>query len=258
MLYKTGALLLVFGLVACQSSDKPAAFSEAKEAISNAESDDVDDVLPRSMELAHQQYSDANKMWLGADDLEKNKKVGEANQQHDEAVRLAISAKKIAKNGSEVVSLINQWDRNLQAFADFRKGEGNTNIVNQPANNGQIFIGELLSKVPLVFFETAHATVDSRYEFLIDQVAKFLSDNPTAQVTLSGYADVRGDPEFNRELSQQRATAVADILKSAGVQNQQIVVEGLGEAEIAGNDPAQAQMQLARKVEASIQLEVAH
>ena len=257
MLYKTGALLLVVGLVACQSSDKPAAFKEAKEAISTAESDDVDDYLPRSMEMANQQYFDANKMWSDADDLEEENKKDEAIQQREEATRLATSAKAVAQNGSEVVALLNQWDRNLQAYANFRKDDG-TRVVTQPVNDGQIFIGELLNRVPLVFFETAQSTVDNRYQFLVDQVAKFLSDNPTAQVTLSGYADVRGDQEFNKQLSQQRAAAVAEILKGAGVRDQQIVIEGLGEAEIAGNEAELAQMQLARKVEASIQLDVAH
>jgi len=258
MLYKTGVLLLSMSFIACQSLDKPAAFTEAKEAISIAKADNVHDILPRSMELATRQYSDANKIWSEAAALEKNDQVTEATQRRDEAVELANSAKSIAQNGSEVVALVSTWDRNLQQYADFRMGASDTRIVSEPGTSEQIFTGDLLSKIPLAFFETDRAEVDNRYEFLVDQVASFLAQNPTAQVTLSGYADVRGNASYNQELSRQRAASVAEILKSAGVRDQQIVVEGLGVAEISGNDDELAQLQLARKVEASIQLDVAH
>ena len=46
----------------------------------------------------------------------------------------------------------------------------------------------------------------------LDQLGKFLQDNPQAFVALQGFCDSRGSAEFNMELSRQRAEEVADYL----------------------------------------------
>ena len=52
---------------------------------------------------------------------------------------------------------------------------------------------------------------------VIDAVAGELKGSPGIKVDISGYADPTGNVEQNLELAKQRAIAVRDALKSAGV-----------------------------------------
>lgn len=54
---------------------------------------------------------------------------------------------------------------------------------------------------------------------------------PQAKVHVAGFADPRGDEDYNQALSLRRAQAVAAVLANAGVAPECIVVEGRGDAE---------------------------
>ena len=75
----------------------------------------------------------------------------------------------------------------------------------------------------------------------VKKVAEFLAANKDAQVQLSGYNDPSGDPAKNAELSKQRAFAVRDALKAAGVAEDRIVLKKPDDTNKAGNpDEARA------------------
>jgi outer membrane protein OmpA-like peptidoglycan-associated protein len=54
---------------------------------------------------------------------------------------------------------------------------------------------------------------------------------PQAKVHVAGFADPRGDEDYNQALSLRRAQAVAAVLANAGVAPECIVVEGRGDAD---------------------------
>ena len=87
----------------------------------------------------------------------------------------------------------------------------------------------------------------------VKKVAEFLTTNKDAQVQLSGYNDPSGDPAKNAELSKQRAFAVRDALKAAGVAEDRIVLKKPDDTNKAGNpDEARAvEMTLAATVPAA-------
>jgi ammonium transporter, Amt family len=69
----------------------------------------------------------------------------------------------------------------------------------------------------------------------IKAVAEFLAANKDAKVQLSGFNDPSGDPVQNAELSKQRAFAVRDALKAAGVPEDAIVLKKPDDTNKAGS-----------------------
>ena len=71
---------------------------------------------------------------------------------------------------------------------------------------------------------------------LIDEVVKLLRGNPGLSLTVEGHTDNVGAPDYNRRLSESRATAVVAALTARGVDARRLKPEGLGqERPIADN-----------------------
>jgi OOP family OmpA-OmpF porin len=70
----------------------------------------------------------------------------------------------------------------------------------------------------------------------LDDLAKSAQGANVERVVLTGHADRIGTEEYNQELSEQRAQAVADYLKSKGVDSTRLQVAGKGESEPVTGD----------------------
>lgn len=85
------------------------------------------------------------------------------------------------------------------------------------------------------------------------ELAKFssvLKNNNTCSVDIQGYTDSTGNDGINIPLSQQRAEAVSNYLKSCGVSSSQIVkVQGYGSANPVADNSTKAGQALNRRVE---------
>jgi outer membrane protein OmpA-like peptidoglycan-associated protein len=66
-------------------------------------------------------------------------------------------------------------------------------------------------------FETGKAALSAEDAKIVAAVAAALKGNAAMKVDISGYADPTGNLEQNLELAKQRAMAVRDALKAAGV-----------------------------------------
>lgn len=64
---------------------------------------------------------------------------------------------------------------------------------------------------------------------IVDEHGRFLANHPDRQVQLAGHADERGTREYNMALGEQRAQAVARLLKLHGVAAAQIETVSYGE-----------------------------
>lgn len=92
---------------------------------------------------------------------------------------------------------------------------------------------------PKVDFKTASSSVTPESRGGVEALGTFLRENPRAFVFLEiqGYTDSRGNDEKNRELSQNRANDVLNVLKAAGVNPEKVKAIGYGESNpIASND----------------------
>ncbi len=73
------------------------------------------------------------------------------------------------------------------------------------------------------YFATAKADLASGAETALAEVAKAVGEGKTA--VISGFTDASGDPALNEELAKQRALAVRDALKLAGVPEDKIELQ---------------------------------
>jgi photosynthetic reaction center cytochrome c subunit len=73
--------------------------------------------------------------------------------------------------------------------------------------------------------------------------------DPAAKITISGYHSASGDLAQNQELAKQRAFAVRDALKAAGIADDRVVLEKpqSAEANLAGEDPKARRVEVAVK-----------
>jgi len=70
----------------------------------------------------------------------------------------------------------------------------------------------------------------------LDDLAKQAQGANVERVVLTGHADRIGSEDYNQELSEQRAQAVADYLQTRGVDSSRLQVAGKGESEPVTGD----------------------
>ena len=73
-----------------------------------------------------------------------------------------------------------------------------------------------------VFFEVGSAALPADATAAVNAAAEFLKAKADAKVDVTGYTDKSGDTEKNLELAKERAKAVREALKAAGVSEDRI------------------------------------
>ena len=82
-----------------------------------------------------------------------------------------------------------------------------------------------------IYFDNDKFDLKPQEKNELDQLGKFLQDNPQAFVSLQGFCDSMGSGEFNMELSRHRAEAVADyLIKNFKLDPGRVVAMWYGEA----------------------------
>jgi outer membrane protein OmpA-like peptidoglycan-associated protein len=73
-----------------------------------------------------------------------------------------------------------------------------------------------------ILFETNKSTLNAASKDALTKFAQIMIKNPTMDIAIIGHTDNTGSLELNQKLSQERAQAVANFLKSQGVPASQI------------------------------------
>ena len=90
-----------------------------------------------------------------------------------------------------------------------------------------------------VTFAVGSATINSQFRETLNRVADSLTQYPNSIIDVYGHTDSTGSEEFNLDLSDRRAKAVADYLVARGVARSRIRSQGFGESQpIDTNDTA--------------------
>ncbi len=100
-----------------------------------------------------------------------------------------------------------------------------------------------------VLFDTGRAVLKPGAERSIEQIAAFLSEYPERRVQIEGFTDSQGSDEYNRELSQSRADAVARAIIQRGIDAQRVRALGYGEGFPVASNADSGSRQLNRRVE---------
>ncbi|MEN2993605.1 MAG: FG-GAP-like repeat-containing protein [Bacteroidia bacterium] len=88
-----------------------------------------------------------------------------------------------------------------------------------------------------IYFDFDKATLRPESIEELERVVRFLQENPSLRVEISGHTDSDGSDIYNLRLSQARAQAVVDYLVGRGIEATRLVARGYGESRpVAPND----------------------
>jgi outer membrane protein OmpA-like peptidoglycan-associated protein/tetratricopeptide (TPR) repeat protein len=101
-----------------------------------------------------------------------------------------------------------------------------------------------------IYFDFNQATFKQESYPELNKLARMMKENPTYRVEIAGHTDFIGGIDYNKELSQQRATAVVDFLIKKGIDASRLVANGYGEEKpLATNDDEKEGREINRRTE---------
>jgi outer membrane protein OmpA-like peptidoglycan-associated protein len=100
-----------------------------------------------------------------------------------------------------------------------------------------------------VLFDTGRAELKPGAARSIEQITSFLSEHPERKVQIEGFTDSQGSDDYNLELSQKRADAVAMAIIQRGIDAQRVRAMGYGEEFPKASNTDAGSRQLNRRVE---------
>ena len=103
-----------------------------------------------------------------------------------------------------------------------------------------------------ITFALNSADLNSQFFSALEGVGVVLKEYNKTVIEIAGHTDSSGSDQYNQQLSQRRAQAVATYLASQGVKNERLMTVGAGESyPIASNDTEQGRA-ANRRVELTI------
>jgi outer membrane protein OmpA-like peptidoglycan-associated protein len=87
-----------------------------------------------------------------------------------------------------------------------------------------------------ILFRTGSADIPEDSSHEIETLAGMIAKSPSLIVRLDGYADPRGTPDGNMQLSEARANAVRDLFLAAGVREDALEINAYGESKSTAED----------------------
>ena len=95
-----------------------------------------------------------------------------------------------------------------------------------------------------IFFGFDQYNIGSDEREKLQDIAVFMSQNPSIRILVEGYCDWKGTPAYNKSLGDRRATSVRDYLADLGVEQNRIEIISMGDEMATPNaDPTTAGME---------------
>lgn len=143
--------------------------------------------------------------------------------------------------GAAVGQYLDQQQRELEASLAGSGAQvvrqGDELVVNFPAS---------------ITFATDSAQIRPEFYPTLDQVAATLQRYPQSYIDVVGHTDSTGSEQYNQALSERRAQAVANHLRSRGVNPVRIAAYGMGETQPIASNATPEGRQANRRVEVRI------
>jgi len=105
---------------------------------------------------------------------------------------------------------------------------------------------EVGTKVVLdhIYFETGKAVLRPESDEALNQVLRFLENNPSMKIEISGHTDNTGSLRINQKLSRERASAVVNYLVGKGIPETMFESRGYADTQpVATNDTSEGRTQ---------------
>ena len=134
----------------------------------------------------------------------------------------------------------------------------NTSLsVNKTANSAskkndvQSTINKLLTSKK-INFERRSTKITEDSNIVVNEIAKILNENPNFKIEIAGHTDSRGSDSLNKQISQDRASSVREVLISLGIDKNRVTAVGYGEEFPIAQDDENGLSEINRRVEFNI------
>jgi len=166
--------------------------------------------------------------------------VQQAQQQAQQAQQQAQQSRQQAQQAEQQQRLAAQQAANQQQAAKQQLEA----LKAKQTSQGMVLT---LSGSPL--FATGSDTLEPGAVHSLQNVADLMQQHPMMKIRVEGFTDSRGSDRYNDALSMRRAQAVANALKSDGVDPSRLVAIGHGESLPVASNNSAAGRQQNRRVE---------
>ena len=123
--------------------------------------------------------------------------------------------------------------------------------ADSPKENEMIYLKE---NIDVSFYYATSAScelVDTLKKYL-DDVAKYMKENPGSVLGITGHSDDQGTMAENHERSVKRANAVVDYLVQQGVSKERLLANGKGSIEPVASNKTENGRRMNRRVDIRI------
>ena len=93
-------------------------------------------------------------------------------------------------------------------------------------------VKKVIEKLQPIYYGFDDSTITSEAAKEMNKIVKIMEDNPNLIIEASSFTDSRGSSTYNKNLSQRRAKAAVEYLKSQGINAQRIKSKGFGEEKL--------------------------
>jgi outer membrane protein OmpA-like peptidoglycan-associated protein len=138
--------------------------------------------------------------------------------------------------GNKMDKQAREIDRELPGAEVVRVGEGIKLVLNENS----------------VRFDTNKASLTSNAKANLDKLVRVFSNYPDTNIVIYGYTDSTGGIEYNRRLSEDRASAVKNYLANKGLSYYRFSIVGLGIADPIASNETKEGRSFNRRVEFAI------
>ncbi|HEX8326924.1 MAG TPA: OmpA family protein [Hymenobacter sp.] len=179
---------------------------------------------------------------------ETKDQLAEAGQDTAVMTRDGQTAGDVAASAANSVD--NAWDMTKAKLADVKFKEINLPGVSVRGDSTY----NVYSVDETVLFDTDKSEIKSTAAATLQQITGSIGQRySNGQVRVMGFADSRGDKNYNRELSEKRAEAVKKYLVSNGkIDASRVSVEPMGESNPAATNATPEGRQENRRVEIAV------
>jgi outer membrane protein OmpA-like peptidoglycan-associated protein len=103
-----------------------------------------------------------------------------------------------------------------------------------------------------IFFDVDKYDLKEKSITELQKILKFLQDNPSLRVEVSGHTDNSGSAPYNKQLSQRRAQSVYDYLIKNGISANRLSTKGYGSERPIADNTSEDGRQKNRRIEFQI------
>ena len=233
--------------VGCAELQKPQSLLDAEKAYSSAAND------PVVQKYAADKLTTANKTLMSAgtaesaDDMLSLAYIGNAQ------VESAVSSAAAQQSRQNSIDLLTQKDELITASINAKKDVANQEkeaaqqrLLEMQANEAE---REILLAFGKIEFVSGTANLVPGASQGIDLLAGYMNKYPNKTVALSGHTDSSGSAKLNKDLSQQRADFIRDVLISKGISPERIIAIGYGESQPVASNSSRSGRQKNRRID---------